>query len=269
MQLRAVGLSDRGRSREKNDDHYCLGPFVEQGVLTSLAIDEDSAWFHEYGLLAVVADGMGGYAGGEVASRVALETLSALYYGDKRRGCTRDELTAGMVRYLEQTQRVLAKTLERTSDLADAGTTVAGIALMPPDILVVFHAGDSRVLRASGGFVRALTVDHTPIAPDIESGRISEEEAVGMLDAQALTCSLGLKGDHRASVNGDDNWVSGDSFLLCTDGFHGLCRGLPRAALRDAVRAGGNPDVLVTTLVRDAIAADGRDNATLVYVSCH
>jgi serine/threonine protein phosphatase PrpC len=88
-----------------------------------------------------------------------------------------------------------------------------------------------------------------------------------MHESHALTCSFGMKGDHRATVNADHTWAPGDAFLLCTDGFHGLGRGLPRATLRDAVRTGGDPEPLVRTLVRDAVTHDGRDNATLVYVA--
>lgn len=266
MRIHAAGLSDRGRTRETNDDHYCIGPFVEQGTLTALCFDGDSALFRNYGLLAAVADGMGGYAGGEVASRVVLETLSALYYSETRRGSSADELAASLERYLEQTQRVLAKTLERSPYYADAGTTLAGLALLSPDCLVIFHAGDSRVMRASGGYVRALTIDHTPFGADVESGRLSEEEAVAMPEARRLTCSFGRKGERRATVNKDYTWAAGECFLLGTDGFHGLGAGLPRAAIRDAVRGMSDAEALVTSLIHDAVTHDGQDNATLVVI---
>jgi serine/threonine protein phosphatase PrpC len=159
MRITAAGLSHRGTVRPSNEDHYCLGAFVEQEAFTSLTLDTSSTTFAQYGLLAAVADGMGGYAGGSLASRVALETLSAGFYGERRSGCTAEQLAASLQRYLEQTRQVLAHVLQRSPEYAQAGTTLAGIALMPPDIMAVFHAGDSRVLRAAAGYLRPLTVD--------------------------------------------------------------------------------------------------------------
>jgi len=266
MLIRAAAISDRGTAREKNDDHYCLGSFVEQETLTTLTVERDSAFFRDYGLLAAVADGMGGYAGGDVASRVVLETLSALYYGESRRGCDIRELAASLERYLQQTQKVLTKTLERSREYADAGTTLAGVALMAPDYLVIFHAGDSRVLRGSAGYVRALTVDHTLLGPDVDSGLISEEDAIARPEATQLTCSLGQKGDHRVAVNIDLAWAPGEFFLIGTDGWHGLGRGLPRATIRTLSRKEQDVEKLATALIRGAVAMDGQDNATVVVV---
>ena len=267
MHLRAVGWSEKGPVRAANEDHYCIGPFVEQAAFTVLALDDASATFQHYGLLAVVADGLGGYAGGEVASRVALETLSALYYGERRDGISAEDFAEQMQHYLEETQRVLEGVLQRTPELAAAGTTLAGIALKPPDELVIFHIGDSRVLRAAAGYVRSLTIDHTVAGLDLANGRISEEEATEMPQAGLLTRALGQHGNATVEIDATQCWSPGTIFLLGSDGWHGTGRGLPRQTIQATVRENLPVETLVRRLVNDAITLDGRDNATLVAVA--
>lgn len=266
MLLRVAGYSDRGTERAQNEDFYCIGPFVEQGVLTTLTLETASAVFTQYGLLAAVADGMGGYPGGEVASRIVLETLSALYYGERRTGCTREELAACLARYLAATQQALAGILERTPELHSAGTTLAGVALMPPDALVIFHIGDSEVLREAAGYVRQLTVSHTPTGEDVASGRMSEAEAAVHPTASQLTRALGLLGDTRVELDAAQPWMPETRFLLGTDGWHGPGRGIGRPAIQEALRHGGTAAQLVPALVAEAVRQDGQDNATLVMV---
>jgi len=213
-----------------------------------------------------VADGMGGYAGGALASRVALEELSAAYYGEERDGCGAEELAGCLERYLARAQQALAGVLEQTPEHGQAGTTVAGVALMPPDVLAVFHAGDSRVLRAAAGYVRPLTVDHTPFGADLASGRISEEEIRGLPEVSRLTRSLGAGGDTRADISVEQTWAPGISLLIGTDGWHGVAGGLTRQAVQEIVRRGEPVEEQLHALLNAAVATDGRDNATLVIV---
>ena len=78
---------------------------------------------------------------------------------------------------MEAAQARVAEVLQR-ANLKEAGTTLAGLALFEPNDLIVFHVGDSRVLRISGGYARALTVDHTPVGNDVASGRMTEGQAL-------------------------------------------------------------------------------------------
>lgn len=266
MRIAAAGFSDRGRVRADNDDHYVVGPFVEQGTLLALACDSESRAFRRYGLLVAVADGMGGYAGGGEASRLALETLTAQFHGDSREGCTPAELADALARYLAETQRALAGWLARHPHYAEAGTTLAGVALMPPDALVVFHIGDSRVLRAAAGFVRPLTVDHTPVGADLATGRLTAEQAAALPAAHQLTRSLGAYGDAHVEVSAEHTWAPGTHIIIGTDGWHGVGTGLPREAVQAIIRQGGDAEVLARTLVERAVEADGSDNATVVVV---
>lgn len=268
MIVRATGGSHRGQVREGNDDHYCIGHHVEQCALTALSFDADAAFFRDYGLLCAVADGMGGYEGGAIASRVALETLSGYFYAEKRTGATVSDLKAGLERCFTQMQRTLELTLRREAHLARAGSTLAGIALLAPDVLAVFHCGDSRVLRASGGYLRPLTLDHTPVAADIAQGRLSEEQAATMPVASQLTRSLGIEGDSAIEIGDESAWTSSDTFLMGSDGWHGLGRGLSQRALRETLRQHpkASPEEITRLLVSEAVRLDGNDNATLVMI---
>ncbi|MEI7831790.1 MAG: PP2C family serine/threonine-protein phosphatase [bacterium] len=267
MLIRAVGLGNQGVTPLKNDDHFCIGPFVEQTAFTSVVTDTNSSLFQQYGLLVAVADGIGGYAGGGLASRLALETLSVLFYAEPRGMYTDSrQLAADVAGYLERTQELLAGKLARSPSLAEAGTTIAGIVLVPPDYLVVFHAGDSRVLRSNKGFVRRLTVDHTPVGADLDTGRLLEPEAVLLPDSHKLTRSLGMQGDSRVEVNVEYAWDEGDIFFIGTDGWHGLGTGVPHEFIRDEVRIEQHAEKMARSLVEKAVELDGHDNVTLVTV---
>jgi serine/threonine protein phosphatase PrpC len=260
-----------GRVRAQNDDYFCLGPLIEQNGGAALAFEATSRFFSNFGLLCAVADGMGGYAGGAVASKTVLETLSALFYARKHEGMNAQQLATQLEEDFVSVRKVLEATLHRDG-LSSAGTTLAGIVLLPPDVAVVFHCGDSRVLRCSGGYVRALTLDHTPLAAEIAAGRMDESSAATSPLASKVSRSLGLKGDTRIEMNGDLTWQTGDSFLLCTDGFHGLGRGLSPAALRDCFatsrqnKVHTNSATQVQMAVEESVALDGHDNSTLVQI---
>lgn len=268
MRICAAGLSCRG-ARPENQDHYCIGQRVGQGLLYSVEYDRDSESFRDYGLLAAVADGMGGYAGGAYASKAALLALQDLFYGEKRTGCSWEEFAGCVRRYLSAVQSRLLQALSEKPGFGEAGTTVAGITLMPPDLLVVFHAGDSRVLRASGGFVRALTVDHTGIGQDIASGRISEHDAYQVPELLGLTRALGAGGRAEVEIGLEKSWAPGDRFIIASDGFHGVGKGLSNSAIRRALTYELDTAAQVKRLMAQSLLADGRDNSTLVMVDIY
>lgn len=266
-----AGFSHPGRVRAGNDDYFCLGPLVEQNGGAALSFETSSRFFSEFGLLCAVADGMGGYEGGAVASKTVLETLSALFYARKHGGMSAPQLAAQLEDDLASVRRVLDATLQR-ENLLRAGTTLAGVVLLPPDVAVVFHCGDSRVLRCSGGYMRNLTLDHTPLAAEIAAGRLDESEAAVSSLASKVNRALGLEGDSRVEINAELGWCNGDSFLLCSDGFHGLGRGLSHAHLRDRFASFEETNgcsclaARVQSAVKESVALDGHDNATLVQI---
>ena len=266
-QFRVAGCSHVGRVRTKNDDWFCLARNVLQNDCAQLEFDGSSAAFCDYGLLCAVADGIGGYEGGARAAQIALQTLGEQIYARKRGGLSANEVVESLQADFAVMRETLGETL-RAENLPEAGTTLAGLLLLPPDIAVKFWCGDSRILRASGGYVRALTVDHAPLARDVAQGITSEQEAADSPLSSKISRSLGVKGDGRIECDGETKWERGDRFLLVTDGFHGLGRGLDLARLRAQLARveGLAPRARVEQLVAAAAEADGKDNVTVVEI---
>ena len=265
--FRVAGCSHVGGVRTKNDDWFCIARNVAQNDCAQLAFDESSAAFQNYGLLCAVADGIGGYEGGSRAAQIALQTLGERIYARERGGLSAQEVVELLQADFAEMSRILGEKL-RAENLGDAGTTLAGLLILPPDIAVKFWCGDSRILRASGGYVRALTIDHAPLALDVAQGMTSEQAAAHSPLASKISRSLGVKGDGRIECDAETKWERGDRFLLVTDGFHGLGRGLDLASLRAQLGhvEGLDPRARVEGLVAAAVEADGRDNVTLVEV---
>ena len=265
--FKVAGASHPGRVRDKNDDWFCIAREVRQTGSIDLELSASDEDFANYGLLCAVADGIGGYAGGTRAAQVALQTLSAQIYARKRGGLDADAVVESLQSDFAAVSRVLQETLRR-ENLAEAGTTLAGLLLLPPDIAVKFWCGDSRILRASGGYVRALTVDHSPLAQDVAQGILTEAAAASSPLSSKISRSLGVKGDGRIECDSETRWERGDRFLLASDGFHGMGRGLDLASLRAQLGnvEGQKPRARVEQLIAVAIEADGSDNVTLVEV---
>lgn len=267
-EIHVFGCTDPGPVRDHNEDCFSIGPHVVREGSDSVVVSVSAADFREFGLLCAVADGMGGYAGGALAARTALEGLVHSFYSRSREGMTVDELAADLELDLAASQSHLVDVLQH-EDREQAGTTLAGIVLLPPDVMVVFHCGDSRVLRASGGYVRALTLDHAPLAAAVASGQLDEVGAASSPLASRVSRSLGVLGESTVEINTDYTWATGDSFLICSDGFHGLGRGLPQATIRDLLSHAPHGELVnpAEWLIEKAVAHDGHDNATLVLVT--
>jgi serine/threonine protein phosphatase PrpC len=250
LSLSITALSHQGRVRDKNDDHYLCGPFVEQEALYHLELPLSSRLVRQHGLLCAVADGMGGYAGGALASRTILETLSGYFYAQKRENMGTLEMQAAMEEGFNHARSALNSHLRRDEQLREAGTTLAGLLLLENGVALPFHLGDSRVLRWASGFVRPLTQDHTPLAAEIAAGHLSEQDDKSPVEwGQPLEVA------------------AGDVFLLGTDGWHGLGHGLTSRAIRQILNEWkGNDRTLVRFLVEAAVENDGSDNATLLLV---
>ena len=266
MKVVLAGVSDRGRVREENEDHFLAGGVVENRGALTLTLDSDGALMTDYGLLACVADGMGGYGGGAAASETALRALAAAFYAAPRTGADASRLAADVTAACAHAQQAVQELQRSDPALAGAGTTLAGVALLAPRRLAVFHVGDSRVLRWSAGMLRTLTVDHTPMGAQVAAGKITETEAVGTDTTNLLTRALGSM-SAEAEVGIQTEWSPKDLFILGSDGWYGLGRGATRAAIEGRLAGGLSGTDLAGALLKDALAADGRDNATVVTVA--
>jgi protein phosphatase len=261
------GMTDRGQVRRLNEDQFLIADLAKslKVLQSSLSEEEHRRRFgDQHGKLLVVADGMGGVAGGEVASGLALETVTNyvlntmpwfLMVQDGREHELEDELKAA----LEECQRRVGAAAEQ-SNLRRMGTTLTMAYLLWPRLYVV-HAGDSRCYLFRGGHGHQVTRDHTVAQQMVERGILSPEEADRSKWSHALWNCIG-GGSHE--INPDVYKATlqpGDTLLLCSDG---LSKYLSVEQIAEHLRQHGSPEPAVRSLIDAANAAGGADNITVI-----
>ncbi len=236
LQLRAGAATDVGRVRAHNED----AALAEQTVFA-------------------VADGMGGHAAGEVASRITVEALRELA---GRRGLKPDDVVTALA---TANERIL-ETGARQPEQRGMGTTAAGIVVVSAggsDHWAVFNIGDSRVYRILEGRIQLVTIDHSEVRALIDAGVITEAEAAVHPLRNVVTRSLG-----SSPAPTPDLWVfpphPGERFVICSDG---LSNELSAEAILDVVSSADDPQEAAEALVHSAVEAGGRDNVTAIVVA--
>lgn len=247
--LRRTGhaLTDLGRKRASNEDAF----FIDDQIG-----------------LYVVADGMGGHAAGEVASREAVDTL----YGMVKRGVGRlrelvdpvaeADLRAAcrlMESAVQAATYFVFSIAEIDRDKSGMGTTISALLTLG-DYAITAQVGDSRIYRVEQQAVEQLTEDHTLIAWQLKQGLITPQEAARSPHRNVITRAVG----NREYVQVDTGCVAlaaGMRFLLCSDGLHGY---LQEADIPSIVQLGG--EVAVRRFVDLANERGGKDNITVVVV---
>lgn len=233
--VRAAAVTDTGRRRQKNDD-------------TPLVVE---------GRLFAVADGMGGYAGGDVASATAVEVLQRVFADDP----TADGLEEGIV----QAGLAVQQKSQSDPDLRQMGTTLSAVALVDSpegEVFAVAHIGDSRIYLLRDGELSQLTDDHT-VPEDLKrAGQLSEEEAAVDPRRHIITRVLGPSGEYAPDMQTLVPY-HGDRLLLCSDG---LTDELEDSQIAHVLRSVADPEEAARRLVEQANQHGGRDNVTVVVV---
>jgi serine/threonine protein phosphatase PrpC len=208
--------------------------------------------------LFVVADGMGGHAGGDVASAIAVNRI---------READREYATAGEAEFALQSALIaanslLAETVFEHPELTGMGTTVSAIVRVG-DQIALAHIGDSRIYLFRDGELKQVSIDHTFVQRLVDSGRITEEEAMVHPRRSVL---MRVLGDVDASPE-IDTWTldtqPGDRWLICSDGLSGVVKYddmLAALSSRDA------PRQVAEKLVRQSLDAGAPDNVTVVIL---
>ena len=245
MKLDASALTVTGR-RPSNEDAICSRP--------------------ELGLF-VVADGMGGYEGGEVASKLAVETIEELVRRTAS-GCDvfwppgSVDLAIGPIEYEVAiatrlaNERIVAR---RRGVLAQMGSTVAVLRLHASTGAVLGHVGDSRIyrLRAGGGGVEQLTVDHSLYAQMVAEGH---DPGPDFAYGHVVTRALGTPSGEPEVVKKEIR--VGDVYLVCSDGLSGVLE----PAQIGTLLAVGSAKAACEALVEAALVAGTRDNVSVIVV---
>lgn len=238
-----AGLTDIGRTRANNED--------------AIAFDRPSGF-------AILADGMGGYNAGEVASEMAIAVLQARLIDGAPTpiGVMATEPVA-MHHWLQtsvnEANLAIYNAARGSVHLHGMGTTLVLAAFGPANV-VVGHIGDSRCYRLRAGHLEVLTRDHSWLQRQLEAGEITQAEADGSRYRHLVTRALGIEQQVVLEMH-DHEARAGDLFLLCSDGLSEMVKD---ADLRGLLSR--NPDLSETAalLVATANENGGRDNISVV-----
>lgn len=261
-----AGKTDIGRVRKRNEDQFLVADLTKKLHVAQTSLSgANLGWTAGVtGHLLVVADGMGGIAGGEIASGLAIETISwyvakTMPWFFRFQDGREKELEAELVHAVEACQQSVTEAAAGSS-FHQMGTTVTMAYVLWPRLYVV-HAGDSRCyLHRNNKFVR-MTKDHTIAQRALDEGILTEEQAKGSVLSNTLwNCVGGGTTDVRPDVY-HASLLPGDELLLCTDG---LTRKLTEDHIADVLRRASTAEVAVGALILAANEAGGQDNITAI-----
>lgn len=250
MKTRFSGKSDVGLLRDRNEDSFLVFPAYR---------------------FAAVADGMGGHLSGDVASSLAISTLSDFFsstVGPDRTWPFRydndltEEENCVVVGVRLANQNVFSRA-RRSQNESGMGTTVVAIMFSnDAEQVIVGHVGDSRCYRIRDGHITQLTSDHSLVSEVTEIAPWLSEEEVNQLPSNVITRALGMAPDVVVDLLTTDT-RAGDAYLLCSDGLNGM---LNDSEILEICASDEDMSTICDELIARANAAGGNDNTTVVLV---
>jgi protein phosphatase len=247
--LQIVSITDPGRVRGHNED--CVESRPEFGIV-------------------VLADGMGGYNAGEVASGMATSSITAglaqAWTRDALKSLDRDQAMA-LSQSVVQEQSAKANAAiyaaaQKDPHCAGMGTTLVA-CLFYDDFLTVAHIGDSRLYRMRNDILEQVTRDHSLLQEQIDAGLISREDARNSHNKNLVTRAVGIDPEVEAEVHSHDV-EEGDIYLLCSDGLNDMIEDEEIQMTLITLRS--NLELTAQQLVQAANDAGGRDNVSVMLV---
>lgn len=241
--MKIVAKTDKGKVRKTNQDAYAVGEFPGE-----------VAW-------AVVCDGMGGAAGGNIASALAVKVIS-----DKVNASYRENMKDSSIKNMLDSALVAANIevydlAVQQSQLRGMGTTVV-CAVVRGGFAFIAHAGDSRAYIYRNNTLELVTHDHSVVQNLVDSGKITEEEAENHPNKNIITRALGV--EKYIEIEYDEVEISGDDVLiLCTDGLSNY------VSVDEMISevSDGKYYAFADRLVKKANANGGGDNITVVALA--
>jgi PPM family protein phosphatase len=233
--LEPFGATHAGKVRANNEDALLVGEGRDE-------------------TLFVVADGIGGFEAGEVASRIAVDVLKELAPG------------ASFEAAISEANRRILAAGRGDERLSGMGTTVVAVRFggtRDEPVAQVAHVGDSRAYLLRGGSLRPVTEDHSLVAELVRSGDLTRDQAAEHPQKNLITRALGA--DEEVEVDTSVLPVeAGDRFLLCSDGLSDM---IPETRVGEILaEAPGDPEKPARSLVSAALDAGGADNVTVIVV---
>jgi PPM family protein phosphatase len=250
MQAIAAGLSDVGLQREHNEDSFLV--------------------LNEYDLY-VVADGMGGHRAGDVASRIATETISEFFKSTANDDVTwpfhfdtnLSEEENRLLTGIRVANRQIFERSTRSREYQGMGTTVVGAMFSPKkQRMYIGHVGDSRCYRVRNGKIQQLTRDHSLINDYLVAMPDLTEEQRSELPKNVITRALGMQDQVVVDLQHDDPHA-GDVYILCSDGLSGM---MNDDEIQRIVTGSADIRLVCKKLIERANEQGGEDNITAVVI---
>jgi protein phosphatase len=241
----ACYLSDRGRVRPLNEDSACVVVPADPEVLATK------------GVLMIVADGMGGHEGGEVASRMTVEVMRDVYYQS-----THDPQTA-LAEALAQANREVFRFAKSHPELTGMGTTCTAVAVVNGGAWLT-HVGDTRLYLIRDGSAYRMTQDHSATMDLVKRGLLTLAEADHHEERNVILRAVGTREKVEAATWADPFPVrAGDRLLVCSDGFYET---VPDEDIGAICSSAGGSAQACQMLLDTALERDGSDNLTVAVL---
>jgi protein phosphatase len=247
LKIEVAGQTDVGRKRSHNEDNFAI--------------------LSEFGLY-IVADGMGGHASGEVASKMAIDTMQEFfsatsddpertwpYKMDRSKGYEENRLITGV----KLSNLRIYETAQKNSKQRGMGTTLAAVFAVEDGIYVA-HVGDSRAYRVREGKIEQLTEDHSLLNDYKKMKKLTAEEIEHFPHKNVIVRALGMKDTVKVDTRFETP-RAGDTILLCSDG---LCGPVTDEKLRDIVSSSPDLPTASRRLIDAANENGGPDNITCI-----
>jgi protein phosphatase len=226
--------------------------------------NEDSVAFDEATNTAVLADGMGGYNAGEIASGMAtafIKSELSRWLSEAGQGVKSKEVRRAMEICVDNANLSIYNAANSNSQYSGMGTTLV-VGVFHENLLLLGHIGDSRCYRVRGGVLEQITRDHSLLQEQIDAGLVTPEQALHSNIKNLVTRALGVEEAVLLEIN-EHTVESGDVYVMCSDGLSDMVNDSSIARI-----ISGQPDLpsRARALVDAANEAGGRDNISVLLV---
>ena len=245
LEIQYSTRTDEGRVRKNNEDSLCFIKPNDAGELV------------KKGVLAIVADGMGGHAGGEVASKIAVDTIGDLYYQSDR-----NDVVQALSKAVHSANDKILKTAQKDHLLKGMGTTMTSLVIKGKNAYFA-HIGDSRLYHYRNGLLNRVSNDHTLVQQMVDQGEITLFEAENHSQKNVLLQALGTKQNIELQTGHySSDLKPGDRFLLCSDGLTDLVKDIEIQQVMEM------SSIYMIAICLTALAKErgGHDNISMVII---
>lgn len=241
--MKVYAKTDVGMKRQMNQDAYC--------------ISQDNGKY----ILCVLADGMGGYTGGEIASNLAAMSIDKYIRENfiKDKEYNKEELQELIRKSIEYANLIVYEKSKQEEELEQMGTTLE-ICLIYNNRVFIGHIGDSRIYRIRQEIMRKITTDHSYVQKLVKEGKITKEEAINHPEKNMLMKALGCESEIEPDIT-VKGFQEGDIILICSDGLTNM---VSEEKIYEIIKE--DYENAADNLIKIANELGGKDNITVILI---